>query len=167
MKDIASRVRYARKKRGLAMHALALRAGLSNAYISLFERKTWPDPGISTVIKLAEALDVSLDWLALERGAEPNWEKFEKPVETPSVYFIQRSEGPIKIGFSINPRIRLHQLRGGAASKLTLLAAMPGTRGDERALHARFASVRVHREWFQPVPELLELVASLKNEAAA
>lgn len=47
MSGVAERVRFARKRRGLPMHALAARAGLSSAYV-LLEGGAWDDPKCST-----------------------------------------------------------------------------------------------------------------------
>lgn len=81
-----------------------------------------------------------------------------------AVYFVQPendSAGPIKIGFSVDIRKRLQQLNVSNIARLRVLAEMPGTVSDEAALHRRFDAHRLHGEWFSPVPELLELIASI------
>lgn len=78
------------------------------------------------------------------------------------VYFIRNSRGSIKIGSSMSVEDRLHQLETGAGERLDLLAAAPGSFGAERELHARFAGLREHGEWFSPGPELLAYIEQLQ-----
>jgi hypothetical protein len=80
-----------------------------------------------------------------------------------NVYFIKPigMDGPIKIGFSQNPKHRLEQLMVWSPFPLEIAAAMPGTWHDEQELHKRFASTRLHKEWFSASPELLEYIATV------
>jgi hypothetical protein len=72
------------------------------------------------------------------------------------IYFISDGDR-VKIGYTArNPHRRLKQLQTGSSRRLYLLAAMPGTMADERALHERFASLRVSGEWFAIEPALLQ-----------
>ncbi|MCC6824020.1 MAG: GIY-YIG nuclease family protein [Verrucomicrobia subdivision 3 bacterium] len=73
------------------------------------------------------------------------------------VYFI-RGGDLVKIGWSTNPRLRLSQLQTASAERLRIIGVTPGTRGDERALHGTFASLRVRGEWFRACPGLLAAV---------
>jgi predicted component of type VI protein secretion system len=75
------------------------------------------------------------------------------------IYFAQASEGgPVKIGTSRNPAARIRELSVASATGLRLLTQEEGGRRDELELHRRFADARMHGEWFQPVPELLEYI---------
>ncbi len=56
-------LRTIRERRGWAREALAFHAGISVAAIAQIEAGRRPDPRLSTVIALAEALDVSVDRL--------------------------------------------------------------------------------------------------------
>lgn len=78
-----------------------------------------------------------------------------------SVYFIRRADGvgPVKIGCSSVPEMRLECFQNWSPEPLCVLAYVPGSFLDEQRLHRQFASVRLHSEWFEPVPELLSLVA--------
>lgn len=82
-----------------------------------------------------------------------------------SVYFIQGVHGgPIKIGFTArDPRKRRKSLQSGSPVVLRLIAAIPGSRELEAALHGQFASSRVYFEWFNPTPELLAVIAELSR----
>lgn len=62
------------------------------------------------------------------------------------VYFIRSGEaGPIKIGWSVNPRKRLAMLQTGCAETLTLMAIVGGQREDEQFFHAKWATHRAMR----------------------
>lgn len=57
---------------------LARAAGMSSGYLSLLERDPAdPDaikaPRVDSLSKLAEALQVPLEWLASGKGPEPDW----------------------------------------------------------------------------------------------
>lgn len=71
------------------------------------------------------------------------------------IYFMRR-ERYIKIGTTTDIRRRAQQLNA------TVLARQPGSYTEEAQLHARFASLRRHGEWFEPGPELLELVNEIR-----
>ena len=77
------------------------------------------------------------------------------------IYLIgeQPELGPVKIGFTRNePLLRLHALsretdstrmpEGVARESLVLLAALPGDRCVEQAVHDVFAGQRLIGEWF-------------------
>jgi hypothetical protein len=85
----------------------------------------------------------------------------EKP--TSWVYFIQEgADGPIKIGYTGgNPRGRMAALQTGNAKPLNLLAWSPGTQDDEKALHERFALLRMVGEWFRAEEPLLSFVCGV------
>lgn len=76
------------------------------------------------------------------------------------IYFIQdTSVLNIKIGFTGgNPEDRRAALQTGSPIGLVLLGTTPGGKEKEAELHQRFASARVHGEWFKPVPELLQFI---------
>ncbi|MBN6054537.1 GIY-YIG nuclease family protein, partial [Nonomuraea sp. RK-328] len=58
------------------------------------------------------------------------------------VYFIGYTDR-IKIGYSINPRIRFEVFRPD-----DVLLVLPGTMAHERALHELFKAHRIRGEWF-------------------
>lgn len=81
------------------------------------------------------------------------------------VYFI-RSEKThaIKIGYTAG-RIedRLSALQTAHPYKLEAIAVSRGSREYEKALHARFAKLRLEGEWFEPHPDLLAFIAVLPS----
>lgn len=80
------------------------------------------------------------------------------------VYFIQVGEdGPIKIGFSRNPKERLEDLQGANFERLRLVYFCPGSRENESQLHAWFRAARGCGEWFKPVVGIADLIVRLRD----
>jgi len=93
------------------------------------------------------------------------------------IYFIYelREGGAIKIGYAkTNIENRINQMQTGNPSYLELRGVMvPGTKRDEAKLHRQFRHSRIRiggrgrkritfrGEWFEPTPELMELIDSL------
>ena len=73
------------------------------------------------------------------------------------IYFVQRGDGLIKIGFSSDPRTRLQTLTGehGVLRSLLLVS---GGRAEEREFHDRFSTHRVTGEWFRTHEEVLDFI---------
>jgi len=63
MKTFGNRVKEARNKKGLMQCELAELSGISQVTISGIEN-SYRETYLHTAIKIADALDVSLDWLA-------------------------------------------------------------------------------------------------------
>lgn len=83
-----------------------------------------------------------------------------KPVQG-FVYFITADfpDFPVKIGFTEKRNdLRSKSLQTGCPYPLRTLVIIPGTYGEERALHRRFASQRLQGEWFARTPDLLNLI---------
>jgi hypothetical protein len=76
------------------------------------------------------------------------------------VYFIQSGgeDGPIKIGVTTDPALRVKRLQTGSAAPLRLLGTIKGDEALERAYHAHFAAYRLRGEWFSPAPEVLAAI---------
>ncbi len=76
------------------------------------------------------------------------------------VYFIKPVglDGPIKIGHSKVPSIRLIDLGAWSPLPLELVGAVPGTYADEQFLHQCFAEQHSHREWFRSSHELRDAI---------
>lgn len=75
------------------------------------------------------------------------------------VYFVQAvNGGPVKIGVARDVKKRLLGIQNGNPSELVVRNALPGDRVEEGALHMHFTRHRLKGEWFEPVPELLELL---------
>jgi len=73
------------------------------------------------------------------------------------VYFLL-SNNLIKIGFTIDVQKRISCIRTMSPSPVKLLGFMEGGRDKESALHKKFASTRMHGEWFKKTDSLLNLI---------
>lgn len=75
------------------------------------------------------------------------------------VYFIQcGDDGPVKIGFSKDPKYRLKIAQVYNPIMLRLIAFEPGSRKREAYYHKTFKDSHVYGEWFLPTPELMNAV---------
>lgn len=81
------------------------------------------------------------------------------------LYFVQAASGAIKIGFTNNWAKRFEALRRGTHEKLSALLVIEGSVSDEKSLLTRFAAHRLRGEWFNPAPELLDLISSRQGDA--
>jgi hypothetical protein len=86
------------------------------------------------------------------------------------VYFLQpagKPSAPVKVGFSERSIVtRLRNLQTASPEPLAFLAAIPGTRDTERALHQRFAASRICGEWHE-AGAILEYLGGLGVVGAA
>jgi hypothetical protein len=75
------------------------------------------------------------------------------------VYFIRPiGGGPVKIGVSRYPRLRLYEFMTWAPVPLEIAATINGPRSLEKRFHARFRHLHSHREWFRASPELDDVI---------
>ena len=74
------------------------------------------------------------------------------------VYFVRCGE-LIKIGTSTDVHQRVASIRTMTPLPVELVAIAAGSRAEESVLHARFAHLRQHGEWFTATPELLAYIA--------
>jgi hypothetical protein len=101
-------------------------------------------------------------WVDAHRTAGDEWyrplDSYSRPLKSsPSWVYFMRRERLIKIGFSNDLRRRSEQLNA------TVLAKTPGRLTEEQQMHARFAALRRHGEWFEPGPELMQLINELRK----
>jgi len=83
---------------------------------------------------------------------------------TAKVYLIRQGEsGPIKIGTSTDVESRLASLQTANPEPLHLLRTFDGDERIERAIHGRFAHLRLRGEWFKPGAELLAFAAEARS----
>lgn len=82
------------------------------------------------------------------------------------IYFIQADcGGLVKIGWATKPEVRMAQMQAHCPVILTLLHHEPGNGKQERELHARFAALRKHGEWFSAGEDLLAYIADRRRLA--
>lgn len=85
-----------------------------------------------------------------------------EPRPVSDVYFLQRPDGAVKIGRSINVEKRRNTLQKSAGMTLTILATLPGAgHKTETEYHQRFKHLRMEGEWFSPGQELMDAIAAL------
>lgn len=83
---------------------------------------------------------------------------------TQYIYFARcvGMDGPIKIGCSSFPWQRVKTLSIWAPYPVELLHQMPGNYLIERRIHAYFADLHSHSEWFRVSPGLVNAIDRLK-----
>lgn len=82
------------------------------------------------------------------------------------VYFVRAGEH-IKIGKTRQLYTRMLQLQRKVTVPIELLATVEGYTAKENELHARFADLREHGEWFRATPALEDFVASVRGDGPA
>jgi T5orf172 domain len=82
-----------------------------------------------------------------------------EPAWPEAIYFARAASGPIKIGKTTQPEIRLAGLRNGSAEHIYGERVVWAPAGLERVLHRLLARHRLHGEWFAPEPLVLETLA--------
>jgi hypothetical protein len=85
-----------------------------------------------------------------ETTADEQIEFWSSKLATPTfIYFIQDGDdGPVKIGYSNKPDVRLRNLQTGNYRELRLCHVIPGDLSVEKQLHQRFEPARIRGEWF-------------------
>lgn len=82
------------------------------------------------------------------------------------IYFIyDQSRQAIKIGYSTSPKSRLADLQTANATRLKLVATIPGDMRKERELHEHFAAHRLEGEWFALHDDLHAYVKGVRAQA--
>ena len=83
-------------------------------------------------------------------------------------YFIgAEDDGPVKIGHTCDLLGRLEAFQLGCPVELVVLAVNNGGAAAEAEYHARFADLRLTREWFERTDEVAEEIAKLNREGDA
>jgi hypothetical protein len=76
-------------------------------------------------------------------------------VQPTFVYVIgPRYRHPVKIGISASPQLRMASLQTGHHRSLVMLAQVPGSALEERALHRLFKRDHINGEWFERSTEI-------------
>lgn len=70
---------------------------------------------------------------------------------------IPRGPKPVKVGFSLEPGVRVRSYNSGPYP-IEVLGFWSGSRAEEKDFHEEFAGVRLTGEWFQATPEVLEAI---------
>jgi hypothetical protein len=83
----------------------------------------------------------------------------------PFVYAIREAgeTGLVKIGFSKNPKTRLHDMQVGNPRELYLLACKRGTRQTEFEIHVKCRHLRIRGEWFRLGDPLNSIITGMRQ----
>lgn len=103
-----------------------------------------PGPPGSAQFKAAYQLCVSGD--PIPPRAPPPLRKYKG---TELVYFVGPVDGPIKIGTTCDIELRISRLQTGCPAPLKVFALVEGGASLEAEYHMRFATHRMHGEWFE------------------
>ena len=121
---------------------------------TLCGRASDPASSLGLCCRHRERAARDLPWAAqrqldrLEQAMEDRREIEESEMRDAIVYYLQRADGLVKIGFSRRWTTRLATLTNEHGS-LVLLAAHTGGRPAERHWHHHFRKDRVEGEWFR------------------
>ena len=77
----------------------------------------------------------------------------------PYVYFVQSSDGYVKIGTTRHIKSRVGKIQVDNHMRIKLIGKMKGGFDLELKLHLKFKRYRKRGEWFHPAPELIEYIA--------
>jgi hypothetical protein len=91
-------------------------------------------------------------------------DRYDAPRPSTFVYFIAGSVGAVKIGSARDVGKRLADLQCGSPIPLEVLATSEGGEKLEREYHRRFATHRLHGEWFERTPSLQAQIERLNGE---
>lgn len=81
-----------------------------------------------------------------------------------AIHFIEaEGTGLMKIGFSVNPRHRLHSMQSGIPNRLVLHGTVNATAEAERALHEVHKPNRTRGEWY-PLEYAMSIYDDLGEE---
>lgn len=116
-----------------------------------------PDGFSPLVSSISDAIRTAAAHTAISIAKDTRPKKSES-----TVYFAEKSDGLIKIGFAHDVDERMKQISAMAGSDLSILVTTNGGSIEEASLHRRFASAKRHSEWFEPTPELLNFIAELR-----
>lgn len=77
------------------------------------------------------------------------------------VYFaVSDDQSTVKIGSSINPRVRIRQVRWHSRNRISLLFQFPGDYRLEYGIHAYFGADHIGHEWFRYTDNIRAFVES-------
>jgi hypothetical protein len=79
-------------------------------------------------------------------------------------YLVRATNGLVKIGCSVDPQSRFHNLLTMSPLPLDLVATCPGGYSAESYLHGIFRELRSHGEWFREVPEMLRELRGIETD---
>lgn len=92
---LADRIRLARQRTGLSQAELADHASVTPSAVAQWENPRGTQPGLTHLVRIAAAMNVTLDWLATGSGARPS-KKTSNPAESPAVVLDVFAQSPVE-----------------------------------------------------------------------
>lgn len=116
----------------------------------------------TTIIRMMKRGDIKRTDFPLVRFSEDEVRRIESTDNAlgPGVVYFIEANGLVKIGHTTDIIYRYRTIAATSPVPVTLIGQIPGTRADERQLHARFDAYRSHGEWFKKEGELSEFLSS-------
>jgi hypothetical protein len=127
-------------------------------------REEWIAEALSRAPGPKETLRGMIEEFRLANVAGSNHSLFSTRERPCWVYFIKRSNGLIKIGYSTNVDSRFRSLQNQAGERMQLLGKAPGGRVLEKELHDLFKDLREIGEWFRTSPRLERYIDTFLKE---
>jgi len=80
------------------------------------------------------------------------------------VYFARcvGTDGPIKIGFSARPEMRVKSLSRQVRHPVEMILTIPGDVAVEHRVHGHFVDLHLGNEWFSPTEALTDAIGRLR-----
>lgn len=114
METVGDRIEIARRRLGISAREVARRAGLGETQVATIVRRYRGNPNaevaLPTIVQLARALDVTLDWLVLGADAQGRADPGELPKSLGDLdddFEMLRQEGEAVEGDSVTIKMRL------------------------------------------------------------
>jgi predicted dienelactone hydrolase len=79
------------------------------------------------------------------------------------VYFLSSADR-VKVGYSVEPARRISALSTASPFPIVVIATIPGTEAEERAIHRGLSSSRRYGEWFERTSEVETLLAAVTSK---
>ena len=92
---LADRIRLARQRAGLSQAELATHADVTPSAVAQWENPRGTQPDLTHLMRVATAMNVTLDWLATGSGTRPS-KKTAAPLESPAVVLDVFAQNPIE-----------------------------------------------------------------------
>lgn len=92
---LADRIRLARQRTGLSQAELSEQAGVTPSAVAQWENPRGTQPGLTHLVRIAAAMNVTLDWLVTGSGARPS-KKTLNPAESPAVVLDVFAQTPVE-----------------------------------------------------------------------
>ncbi|MEO6688377.1 MAG: helix-turn-helix domain-containing protein [Dokdonella sp.] len=123
---LADRIRLARQRTGLSQAELAEHASVTPSAVAQWENPRGTQPGLTHLVRIAAAMNVTLDWLVTGSGSRPS-KKASNLAESPAVVLDVFAQNPVEETVLACLRAMRPRTRDLLVSLVQELAAARGT----------------------------------------